>query len=160
MHFRTIREWRLLLITKSKSAAERTVRKARERRNPTNFGKKLKDARETAGYSLQDLGATIGASASYLSKLETGAIKEPSGAVLVRLAKVFDWGLAELHICFLSEHEMEIDQYIEELERKLEKEPHAQPLILGSRQLRSDLKGKELYLAVLREIESRTTLRK
>lgn len=116
---------------------------------PTKIGEKLRVARLGSSWSLQELAEAVGVSPSYLSKVESGRVQEPSGGVLVRLARVFNWTTDELHDCFVTEEEAMLDARIEERIRELEGVSAARPLIQGRNVIAGDLKGKKVFLTML-----------
>lgn len=144
-----------MVISSSMQRKPGDVEKKVIERDPTKIGKRVRESRLAKNYSLQDLADRVGVSISYLSKVESGAIKEPAGPVLVRLARVFDWSMEELYECCVSEEEARIDQQIRALEDSLAGSSNAQLVIEGCRSLRGDLRGKKYYLALLQELQSR-----
>ena len=62
----------------------------------------LKIARMKKGYKQQELAEMIGVSRYYLSSLETGKIKYPSGKIMLKISKALDTPIQEL---FFNEEE-------------------------------------------------------
>lgn len=60
------------------------------------LGKALRETREVKGLSLREAAAKADISATYLSQLEAGAVKEPSPHILHRLAGVYDTSYTDL----------------------------------------------------------------
>jgi len=54
--------------------------------SPSPLGRRIKRARERAGLSARAVSVAVGRSHSWLRQVETGAIREPSGSVLLALA--------------------------------------------------------------------------
>lgn len=128
---------------------------AEELSSVTTIGKKIHRARLSRGASLQELADTIGgtATASYLSKIENGVIKEPNSPTLLRLASVFGWTIDDLLECFSTDEELSIDNQIAALEQELAHDPSAKPVIAARRQLRGNMKGKKIYLSFLQVLK-------
>jgi hexokinase len=114
----------------------------------------LHSARINRALSLQDLAKTIGVSPSYLSKIETGAIKDPSASTLIRLANYFHWTIGELYDCFQSEEEATIDRAIEALLAELADVPQVASFNQANQHLRRDLEGKKLFLEALQKLKN------
>lgn len=71
--------------------------KARKEIDPTipkTFGVFLREKRAESGISLEILGQRTGVSASYISKLESGHIKEPGASFVLKAALTF--GITEI----------------------------------------------------------------
>lgn len=118
----------------------------------TFFGTKLKVDRESADYSLQELADKTSLSASYLSKVETGAIKSPRGSIIVRLSRIFGWEVADLYECFLSEDEVTLERRIMVLERELRECPDMNGAMKVMREMFChNMRGKKFYYQFLQE---------
>lgn len=115
----------------------------------TRFGTKLKQARESARLSLAELAVAIGASPSYLSKLERGHVKEPSAGILMGLARVFDWNLQDISPLFISEAERKLDERIEKLEDELGKQAAGRAVFAAYKQLSATTSDKRFYVELL-----------
>ena len=61
-----------------------------------DLGVRLKDARKEHGWSLREAERQSGVPNAHISMLETGKIRQPGTAVLVRLAAAYEMPLAEL----------------------------------------------------------------
>ncbi len=140
-------------MTLTREEARPRVTRGRPRRTSSGIGGLVKKARQNAGLSLKELAEGIGVSSTYLWKVETNAIKEPSGTVLVRLARAFGWTMDYLDYIFKSEEEKEIDTFIKTLETELSKDPKFSSLIRTSRPIQNTLRGKKVYLALLKELK-------
>jgi len=116
----------------------------------TKFGELVRQARIDANLSLKELAEGIGVSTPYLWKIEAGKIKEPSGAVVVRLARAFGWTMNYLENLFESEEEKQIDAQIESEEMKLPE--NLKQLIRAKQEFLNSLKGKKIYLAFLQQL--------
>src|SRR5579862_9040558 len=57
--------------------------------NHTIFGDFIRDERDRAGLGLREASRALGMSASYLSRLEAGEFRPPSGTILLRMAQVY-----------------------------------------------------------------------
>lgn len=62
----------------------------------TNLGKRLKAARKAHGWSLREAERRSGVPNAHICQVETGAIKSPGTAILVRLSAAYEVPLAEL----------------------------------------------------------------
>lgn len=60
------------------------------------LGERIKQARKRLGMSQADLARKARVSAAYLSELEAGHARRPSGDVLLRIASALDMTIAEL----------------------------------------------------------------
>lgn len=60
------------------------------------LGERIKRARKTLGLSQAELARKAGVSPAYLSELEAGHARRPSGDVLLRIASALDMTIAEL----------------------------------------------------------------
>jgi transcriptional regulator with XRE-family HTH domain len=71
----------------------------------TDLGQRLKAARKEHGWSLREACRRSGVPHAHISQLETGTIKSPGTAILVRLSAAYGLPLAELltlagHVAF------------------------------------------------------------
>lgn len=63
--------------------------------DPSALGRRVREEREKAGYSLSQLAASSGLSKAYLVRLESGAVN-PSMEVVARIAEALDLTAADL----------------------------------------------------------------
>jgi len=127
----------------------------RKRLPAKGIGVKLRQARNERNLSLRELAEAISVTQSYISKLETGGVKEPSGGCLIRLASYFGWTIEELREYFVSAEEEKNDQQIKQLEQKLADVPEINIFIEASKPLvrSTDFSTKKLYLGLLESFQ-------
>lgn len=124
------------------------------------FGAKLRQARIAKDWTQEQLASRVECSASYLSKLESSVIGEPSGSLLIRLAHAFEWSVDGLYEFMRSIEDRHLDVRIEALESTLRRVPDLGrgelPLNSGCRnKLLDDVPGKRLYVDVLEALALR-----
>ncbi|MCH8067209.1 MAG: helix-turn-helix domain-containing protein [Nanoarchaeota archaeon] len=121
-----------------------------------SFGVLLRDYRIACGLRQDFVAEQIGVSASYLSKIETGVVKEPSGTFIINASNYFGWKTDELNELFEASKSKQLTARISELEAQVHDEdkfPSGSVLDEKSKAvLMSDVLAKGKYVRLLEHV--------
>src|SRR4051812_5807447 len=81
--------------------ARRLKNEQRADQQAPSFGNRLREARTAHSLTLTQLGKASGVSASYLSRLETGAVQQPSASVIQGIASALGVSATDLGLVTL-----------------------------------------------------------